>query len=132
MSNYPPNPYSETSSYQDGRGPAGSRQPGPKHSGLGIASLAMALFGGVSLVVLLVASVLMGAEEMSDDSPQLVILGLGVIGIGMLEFAAAIFGFVGLLQSNTKKIFPILGLVFSVGAVLMFFGLMVIGIMAEA
>ncbi len=57
---------------------------------------------------------------------------LGVIGIGMLEFAAAVFGFIGLLQANTKKLFSILGLVFSVGAGLMFFGLMVIGLMLEA
>lgn len=132
MSSYPPNPYSDTAPYNDGRGQSGSRYPEPKHSGLGIASFAMSLIAGFGLVVLLVVSVMMGAEDMPDDSPQLVFLGLGVIGIGMLEFAAAVFGFIGLLQANTKKLFSILGLVFSVGAGLMFFGLMVIGLMLEA
>ncbi len=127
MPDYPPNPYSQTSSYDNG----GPKRPYQelKHSGFGIISFLLSLVSGLGMVVLIVAAVLMESENLPDDSPQLMLLGFGVIGIGLMELFAAIFGFVALFQPDRKKIFAILGLVFSVGAILLFGGLVILGLM---
>jgi hypothetical protein len=127
MPDYPPNPYSQTSSY-DRPGPKHAYQE-LKHSGFGIISFVLSLLCGLGMIVLIVAAVLMESENLPEDSPQLMLLGFGVIGIGLSELFAAIFGFVALFQPDRKKIFAILGLVFSIGAILLFGGLVILGLM---
>jgi hypothetical protein len=96
----------------------------PKHSGIGIASFVISIMaGGISFLLVLAA----GAMEAStpggidEESAAAIVLGLMIIGMVILNLVALGLGIGGLLQKERKKIFAILGTIFS--------GLTVAGIM---
>lgn len=106
-----------------------------KHSGVGIASFVLSLLSGVSLFALFGVAAYMASQSpggMSEDDPTAMLLGFALIGAGMAQFLAVILGVVGLFQANRKKIFAILGTIFSLLAILSFGGLMVLGIVIQA
>ena len=88
----------------------------PTHSGFGIASFALSLVAAF-LGVLLIA--VAGAIELSNptgtdiESDAAMAIGLGLfILLGMLLLGTGL-GIVGLMQRNRKKVFAILGTIFS-------------------
>lgn len=107
------------------------------HSGLGIASFIISIVGfcvGFMLVIaaaLLVMGIsdssMMTSDEMVDEAPGLIIVGLLLISVLIMNFVGLILGIVSLVQSNRKKIFPILGTVFNSLTFIGLFGLIVIG-----
>lgn len=115
-----------------------SQQSAPtelKHSGVGIASFVLSLLSGIGLFVLFGVAGYMEAQSpggMSEDDPTTMLLGVALIAGGMGQFLAFILGAVGLFQPNRKKIFAILGTIFSLLAILAFGGLMVLGFVMQA
>ena len=106
-----------------------------KHSGVGIASFVLSVLSGVSLVVLFGVAGYMASQSpggMSADDPTTMLVGVALIGTGMAQILAFILGVVGLFQANRKKIFAILGTIFSLLAILTFGGLMVVGFVIQA
>jgi len=106
-----------------------------KHSGVGIASFVLCMISGVSLFVLFGVAGYMESQSpagMSEDDPTTMLLGVALIAAAMAQFLAFILGVVGLFQANRKKIFAILGTIFSLLAILIFGGLMVVGFVIQA
>jgi hypothetical protein len=88
----------------------------------------------VSLFVLFGVAGYMQSQSfagMNVDDPTTMLLGVALIGAGMGQFLAFILGAVGSFQPNRKKIFAILGTIFSLLAILAFGGLMVLNFIVE-
>ncbi|MBC7966275.1 MAG: hypothetical protein H7Z17_10165 [Fuerstia sp.] len=123
------NPYGATSYSQQ------SATPELKHSGVGIASFVLSLLSGICLFALFAVAGYMESQSpggMNEEDPTTMLLGLALIAAGMGQFLAFILGAVGLFQPNRKKIFAVLGTIFSLLAVLAFGGLMVLGFVMQA
>ena len=106
-----------------------------KHSGLGIASFIICLLSGISLLVLFGIAGYMGSQSpagVDEDDPATVFLGLALIAAGLGQLMSLVLGIVAMFQPNRKKIFAILGTIFSLMAVLGFGGLMVLGMIIAA
>lgn len=102
-----------------------------KHSGLGIASFCISLFAGLIMIVMIVLAGMLAASGQSEDSLGFALVGLGIIGMGVLLMVALGLGIAGVCMRDTKKLFAILGLVFSAVGLLGVGGIMLIGILAE-
>ena len=105
-----------------------------KHSGFGISSFISSIIIGSGMFLLIIFATIMESssqEEMSDDSPIAIILGLMLIGSLMLNFVSLGLAIAGLCQKNRKKVFSILGLVFSLLIFLGVTGLMIIGMLVS-
>ena len=123
------NPYGATSYSQQ------SAPPELKQSGVGIASFVLSLLSGICLFALFAVAGYMESQSpggMNEEDPTTMLLGLALIAAGMGQFLAFILGAVGLFQPNRKKIFAVLGTIFSLLAVLAFGGLMVLGFVMQA
>jgi hypothetical protein len=111
------------------------RQPanglGRKQSGLGIASFILAIVAGVTAVALVVIA---GVIELStpggmdEESPQALIVGLGIFGVFALNLLGIGLGLGGLFQADRLRTFAVLGLVFNLLVILGIGGLMVLGL----
>lgn len=102
----------------------------PKHSGIGIASFIMCIVAFVSIfVVVIIAGVLEESTPggLSETSPQAMIIGLLVILFALLDLIALVLGIVGLAQRNRKKLFAILGTLFSSITIIGSVGLFILG-----
>ena len=105
--------------------------PEPKHSGLGIASFAVALLAGVLAVAMIGVATYFAAslqEEFDDEAPQAIAVGLGIMGSLGLAVIGAGLGIAGVAQPNRNKVFAILGLTFNALLVLSVCGLMALGL----
>jgi len=104
-----------------------------KHSGLGIASFIISCVSGIAMFSIFVAAGLMQAAPggIDERSSSAVVLGLGIFAfIGMTLVALGI-GIAGLAQKERKKLFAVLGVVFSVTTIVCTAGLMLIGLAAS-
>ncbi len=105
-----------------------------KHSGLGIASLILAIVSGLSIfAVLILAGVLQASTPgiMDEESPVVMMIGFAVIGSAGLGLIGLGLGIAGLLQSNRQKVAPVLGLILNGLVVLGFCGIMAVGLAAQ-
>jgi hypothetical protein len=102
----------------------------PRHSGLGIASFALALFVGIGEFVLVATAGYMTAQQggMDPQSGVAVVLGLLMIGGLLLAFLGVALGFASLFQGGRRRVFGILGLLFNGLILLGVIGLILIGI----
>jgi hypothetical protein len=103
------------------------------HSGLGIASFALSLFLGLLLFLLVAIAGYLGATTpggVDEQSPVVILLGLAMIGAMLFDLVALILGLAALFQEDRKKVFAILGVVFSAILLLGCLFLIVIGILA--
>lgn len=101
-----------------------------KHSGLGIASFALSLLMGLIILGLVITAGVMEVTTpggVDEESPQAVVLGCFLIIAMLADLAALGLGIGGLIQKDRKKIFAILGTVFSGLTLLGTLGLMVAG-----
>lgn len=99
-----------------------------KQSGLGIASFIISITTGVLIFMLFMVAGAMAAAthgNLDNNSVGLILLGLFIIFFILLDLVAVGLGIAGLFQNNRKKVFAILGLVFSV-MILLFTGFMMI------
>ena len=105
-----------------------------KHSALGIASFILSILVGVSFLALLVIAGFVETSRpggMDEDSPVAMFLGLGLFAILGLNLLAFGIGIGGLFQENRKKLFSVLGIVFSSLTLIGGIGLIALGSMAE-
>lgn len=103
----------------------------PPHAGLGIASFLVGLlvgFGEMAAVGWAGYTEVTHPGTMTAESPQAMILGLAMLGGLGLAFLGALLGIGGLFQTNRKRIFAVLGVIFNVMVVVAFVALMVIGL----
>ncbi len=103
-----------------------------RHSGVGIASFVISLVAGLLLVIMIgVCSYLVASRhgEVNEESPEAVAVGLTMLGSLFAELVALVLGIIGLAQRDRKKIFAILGTVFSGLALLGLGGLLLLGAM---
>jgi hypothetical protein len=103
-----------------------------KHSGIGITafifSLVMAL---IAFIIIIIAGVLEASSPggIDESSAAAAVVGLLIIGCLLVQLVALGLGIAGLIQKNRKKIFAVLGTVFS-GMTLVGVGfLMLVGMM---
>ncbi len=104
-----------------------------KHSGLGIAAFVMSLVFGVLMLVLFVVAGVMETSTpggVDENSPEAMLLGLLIIGCLLGLLVALALGIAGLFQRERKKVFAILGIIFSGFAVFGTIVLMLIGLAA--
>jgi hypothetical protein len=101
------------------------------HSKLGIASFIISLNGGVLWCLTFAVAATMGAVYANERNSLSEIL-IGGIGFGVLIvlLTGLGLGIAGLLQKNRKKIFAILGTVFSSVIIISFLIIMGVGITA--
>jgi hypothetical protein len=92
-----------------------------KHSGIGIASFITSIVSGILIFLLIVIAGVMEASTpggMDEESASAVVVGLFLFAFLGLALVALALGIGGLFQKERKKIFAILGAVFSAVALL--------------
>jgi hypothetical protein len=123
------NPF-ETPQEVDRFGP-GQRAHVP-HSRLGIASLILSFFGVAALVGTIGVGTWLEITTpggMAEDSPQAVLLGLGMLCAVFICLVGLSLGIAGVMQPDRKKISAVLGIVISVVALAGMMWLVLIGLM---
>ncbi len=101
------------------------------HSGPGLASFFISILAWVTVLGAFGFAGYLGARQQGGPPPpqeQLMIVGFVMMGGSALFIVGAILGLVGVLLPNRKKVFAILGLVFSLLPVFACVGLMVLGV----
>ena len=104
----------------------------PKHSAFGIASFILSIFVGMSMFLAFVIAGVMEASRpggMDEQSIQAVIVGLAIITLIFLDLVAVVLGIVGLFQKNRKKVFAILGVIFSSVTLMLVIGVIILGLL---
>ncbi len=87
-----------------------------KHSGIGIASFVIAIGVGCAEFILIAIAGIMEATTpggMDEESPQAIMVGLGILAGLALCLPGIGLGFAGVVVKGRKKLFAILGLVFN-------------------
>jgi hypothetical protein len=88
----------------------------PRHSGLGIASFVISILAGTSIFVGIVVVAVMEATTpggVDENSAEVIVVGAILIaGVGV-DLVALGLGIGGLCQRSRKKLFALLGTVFS-------------------
>lgn len=105
-----------------------------KHSGIGIASFVISIVAGILIFIVLgIAGSLEASTPggIDENSTEAVMVGLAIIGLLFLNVLSVGLGIGGLLQKERKKIFAILGTVFSSFLILSVIGLMILGTMVQ-
>lgn len=105
--------------------------PPLKYSGLGIASLVIALVAGFSELVLVGYAGYLEATTpggMDEDSVTAVMVGLSMLAAGLGSAFGLALGIGGIVQKDRKNLFAILGVVFNAFVLLGTVLLVVIGI----
>jgi len=101
-----------------------------KHSGLGIASFIFSIVAGILIFLLIVIAGVMEVSTpggMDEKSAAAVIVGLLLIAFLFLCLLALGLGIAGLIQKDRKKLFAILGTIFSTVTLLGTISIMVLG-----
>lgn len=101
-----------------------------KNSGLGIASFITSILSGILIFILIVVAGIMETSTpggINEQSPQAIIVGLFILAFSFLCLVALGLGIAGLIQKNRKKLFAVLGTVFSTVTILGVIGLMILG-----
>ncbi|ACV25816.1 hypothetical protein [Kangiella koreensis] len=101
-----------------------------KHSGLGITTFVLGLIAPIGLIITIIMAAVAEASSyggMDPSSSEAMVIGLFLILFVILALIAVGIGIGALVQKGYKKIFPILGVVFSSVVLVITIALMVIG-----
>ncbi len=110
-----------------------SAEPNIGHCGIGITSFILSIVSLIAIVVMIGIAGYMAATTpggMDEQAPEVILLGLIVIFIGLVVFISLVLSIVSVVRKDRKKLFGILGLVFSLFTVLVVGGIMVLGLAA--
>ena len=102
-----------------------------KHSRLGIASFITSIVSGILIfIVIVIAGVIEESTPggMDEESAGAAMVGFAAIALLSAELVALGLGIAGLLQKERKKIFAILGVVFSAVTFVLVILLMILGL----
>lgn len=105
-----------------------------KHSGLGIASFVTSIVAGLfTFILIIVAGVLETSTPggIDEKSPAAIIIGLLIIAFILASLVSLGLGIGGLFTKERKKIFAILGTIFSSVTLLGTVSIMLLGLAAE-
>ena len=100
------------------------------HSGMGIAAFITAVCGAVLMLGLVVIAGIIETTTpggMEETSISAILVGLGLMLTALMQLVAFGLGVAGALQADRRRVFAVLGLVFSIGSMLGVVLLMVIG-----
>lgn len=100
-------------------------------SGMGVASLFIAILVGIGLFALIAIATAMAMGKNgppNNNDPMMVLVGLGIIGGCGLALVGLVLGIIGALQSNRKSLCGILGASFNGLILLGVGGLMCLGL----
>jgi hypothetical protein len=102
-----------------------------RHKGLGIASFVIAL---ICLVLILMLFGIAGAmTNAGKATPEFnTIIGFGLFFAWFVDVVGVALGIAGALDRSSKKVFPVLGLVFGIGILVLSVALVVVGISMAA
>lgn len=102
--------------------------PASSASALGLASFITSLFAGIAMLMCFVlASALEVSDAGLDEALLTELLGLGMAMLMFAQLVAAGLGIAALTQAHGKRLFGVLGTVFSVSALLITLLLMGLG-----
>lgn len=104
-----------------------------KHSGLGVASFVTSMISGLSIFVLIAIAGVMEASTpggLDENSAAAMVVGLVLFLFIGLSLVALGLGIAGLMQKDRKKIFAVLGTVFSAVAMVCTVAIIAIGLAA--
>jgi hypothetical protein len=102
-----------------------------KNSGLGIASFVISILTGLSIFAIIVVAGLLEMSTpggMGEDSAEAMVVGLLIIAMIFVSMLALGLGIAGLVQKNRKKIFAVLGTIFSALSCAMTVAVVLIGL----
>lgn len=102
-----------------------------KHSGVGIASFVTSIVAGVLIFLLVIIAGVLEVSTpggMDEESIAAVLIGLFLFAFLGAELLALGLGIGGLIQQDRKKIFAILGVVFSATALLITLFILFLGL----
>lgn len=102
-----------------------------KHSGVGIAAFILSTISGMLMFLLVAVAGFMEVSTpggMDEESVGALLIGLGVIGLIGLSTVSLGLGISGLIQKNRKKLFAVIGTVFSITSILGMVLLILIGL----
>jgi hypothetical protein len=127
----PGNPYPFAYPYSAA---AGYPPPSLRHSGVGIASVIIAVLSVVGLMATLIGAVILVANDPSvfenEQAPATIAVGLSVIACMLLSLVGAALGIGGLAQRGRKRAVPAIGLSVNALIVLLMLGLIALGMAA--
>jgi hypothetical protein len=101
-----------------------------KHSGLGIASFITSIASGIPIFLLFAIAAVIGASTpggLDEQSVAAVVVGLCLFFFVGVALVALGLGIAGLFQKERKKIFAILGTIFSAATLVGTLILMILG-----
>lgn len=102
-----------------------------KHSGMGITSFVISIVVGCVEIILVTVAGFTEASTpggMDEESPQAIMLGLGIIGGLFLCLVGIGLGIAGVVPKDRMKLFAILGLVFNCSILLCVVCLVLLGL----
>jgi hypothetical protein len=105
-----------------------------KHSGIGIASFVISVGAGLGIFLVFVVAGIMETTTpggINEKSASAIIVGFCIIGLLFVNLVAIGLGLGGLMKKGKKKIFAVLGTIFSSAITLITIILIVIGIMMK-
>lgn len=104
------------------------------HSGLGIASLAVALLTGLLDLILIVVAAIMDSRPggMDEDSPAAMAVGCSFVVLMFVNLVGLVLGIVGVALPGRNKLFPSLGIGFNGIVLLGMVALLCLGVLAAA
>ena len=118
--------------YPQGYGGYGYPPAPAKHSGVGLASFIMAILTGLAILALFVWAGYMQVTDPAavenENDPRMIAIGVGFMACLLLVLVGIALGIGGVLQTDRKKLFGILGLVLNGLIVLLTVGLIVLGL----
>ena len=102
-----------------------------KHSGLGIASFIISIVSSISTFMLIVIAGVMETSRsggIDEESVGAVMVGLFILAFLFVSLVALGLGIAGLIQKDRKKVYAIIGTVFSALTFLGTTSLIIIGL----
>lgn len=107
----------------------------PPYSGLGIASFAVSLIAAALSFALVALSGVLSytrPDGLDEESLAAILIGLGLMITVFAELAAAGLGIGCLFQRDRRKLYGVLGLIFSIATLLVIVALLAFGLMQES
>jgi hypothetical protein len=113
------------------RAEAEQQRHGEGHSGLGIASFGISTGVGFLMVAAFVAAFFLSTDRVRQgqlNNPGQALVGFAIIFLLAVDVLATALGIAALCQPGRKRLFGLLGLVFSSGTIVGTIGLIILGL----
>ncbi len=104
-----------------------------KHSGYGISSFTLSIINGLTMFLLVIIAGYVEATTpggMDETSPVAMVVGLGIFGAFFFGIVPLSLGIIGTVVKERKKVFGILGILFTIFPSIALAGLIMIGLFA--